>query len=160
MDTVIYSEWKNRYERNAQRSEEKILTLPTSSQVPNQTTSSSTSTPPNRFVILSSAPEFVGPIKNLTPMESNEIGHRKKEIKLHLNLSGEKERWRSIPFTYPINFETIVLDAELKTKIKQFYHRLGHVWKRSYLLYGASGTGKTSFIAAMARFFCYDGYEI
>ncbi|XP_030502280.2 AAA-ATPase At2g46620 [Cannabis sativa] len=101
---------------------------------------------------------------------SDEIGQRKKEIKLHLNLSGENERWRSIPFTHPANFETVVVDAELKTKIKsdlelflkskQYYHRLGRVWKRSYLLYGASGTGKTSFIAAMARFLCYDVYDI
>ncbi|XP_062120019.1 AAA-ATPase At2g46620-like [Humulus lupulus] len=101
---------------------------------------------------------------------SDEIGQRKKEVKLHLNLSGENERWRSIPFTHPASFETVVLDADLKTKIKsdlelflkskQYYHRLGRVWKRSYLLYGASGTGKTSFIAAMARFLCYDVYDI
>ncbi|XP_021889580.1 AAA-ATPase At2g46620 [Carica papaya] len=37
---------------------------------------------------------------------------------------------------------------------------LGRVWKRSFLLYGPSGTGKSSFIAAMANFLCYDVYEI
>lgn len=101
---------------------------------------------------------------------SDEIEQRKKEIKLHLNVSGENQRWRSIPFNHPANFETVVVDADLKTKIKsdlelflkskQYYHRLGRVWKRSYLLYGTSGTGKTSFIAAMARFLCYDVYDI
>ncbi|PON72005.1 AAA-type ATPase [Parasponia andersonii] len=104
---------------------------------------------------------------------SDEIEQRKKEIKLHLNLSRSMsgaERWRSIPFNHPANFETVVVDADLKTKIKsdlelfikskQYYHRLGRVWKRSYLLYGPSGTGKTSFVAAMARFLGYDVYDI
>ncbi|KAL0358852.1 UNVERIFIED_CONTAM: AAA-ATPase [Sesamum angustifolium] len=66
--------------------------------------------------------------------------------------------------------ETIVMDADLKTRIKsdlenflksrQYYHRLGRVWKRSYLLYGSAGTGKSTFIAAMAKFLSYDIYEI
>ncbi|KAL5567706.1 hypothetical protein UlMin_024281 [Ulmus minor] len=101
---------------------------------------------------------------------SDEIEQRKKEIKLYMNFAGQNERWKSIPFTHPANFETIVIDADLKTKIKsdlelflkskQYYHRIGRVWKRSYLLYGASGTGKTSFIAAMARFLSYDVYDV
>ncbi|KHN19527.1 Mitochondrial chaperone BCS1 [Glycine soja] len=62
------------------------------------------------------------------------------------------------------------MDAELKNKVKsdldqflkskQYYHRLGRVWKRSYLLYGAPGTGKSSFVAAMAKFLCYDVYDV
>lgn len=104
---------------------------------------------------------------------SDEIEQRKKEIKLHiLGFSGGagNERWRSIPFTHPASFETVVLDSDLKSKIKsdlelflkskQYYHRLGRVWKRSYLLYGPSGTGKTSFVTAMARLLCYDVYDL
>ncbi|CAN0922669.1 AAA-ATPase At2g46620 [Linum grandiflorum] len=66
--------------------------------------------------------------------------------------------------------ETVVMDGDLKSKVrsdlelflksKQYYHRLGRVWKRSYLLYGPSGTGKSSFVAAMARFLGFDIYEI
>ncbi|CAN1251042.1 AAA-ATPase At2g46620 [Linum perenne] len=66
--------------------------------------------------------------------------------------------------------ETVVMEADLKSKVrsdlesflksKQYYHRLGRVWKRSYLLYGASGTGKSSFVAAMARFLGFDLYDI
>ncbi|KAM2673714.1 hypothetical protein EV2_014979 [Malus domestica] len=62
------------------------------------------------------------------------------------------------------------MDAELKNKIrsnlenfsksKQYYHRLGRVWKQSFLLYGPSGTEKTSFVAAMARFLSYDVYDV
>lgn len=73
-------------------------------------------------------------------------------------------------FNHPASFETVAMDLELKNKVKsdldqflkskQYYHRLGRVWKRSYLLYGSSGTGKSSFVAAMAKFLCYDVYDI
>lgn len=96
---------------------------------------------------------------------------RKKDIKLFMNSgAGESYRWRSVPFTHPATFETVAMDVELKNKVKtdldqfikskQYYNRLGRVWKRSYLLYGASGTGKSSFVAAMAKFLCYDVYDI
>lgn len=101
---------------------------------------------------------------------SDEIEQRNKEIKLYMNLATENERWRSVPFTHPATLDTVVMDVELKNKVrsdleqflksKQYYHRLGRVWKRSFLLYGPSGTGKTSFIAAMARFLSYDVYDI
>lgn len=104
---------------------------------------------------------------------SDEIEQRKKEIKMYMNFSSNSdrdERWRSVPFTHPANFDTVFVDSDLKNKVKsdleqfvkskQYYHRLGRVWKRSYLLYGPSGTGKTSFIAAMAKFLCYDVYDI
>ncbi|KAF3432767.1 hypothetical protein FNV43_RR23869 [Rhamnella rubrinervis] len=103
---------------------------------------------------------------------SDEIELRKKEIKLYMNFSTaeQAERWRSIPFIHPASFDTVVMDADLKNKVKsdlehflkskQYYHRLGRAWKRSYLLYGPSGTGKTSFIAAMAKFLCYDVYDV
>ncbi|PRQ60533.1 putative ATPase, AAA-type, core, AAA-type ATPase domain-containing protein [Rosa chinensis] len=101
---------------------------------------------------------------------SDEIEQRNKDIKLYMNLATENERWRSVPFTHPATLDTVVMDMELKNKVrsdleqflksKQYYHRLGRVWKRSFLLYGPSGTGKTSFIAAMARFLSYDVYDI
>ncbi|CAI9772023.1 unnamed protein product [Fraxinus pennsylvanica] len=103
----------------------------------------------------------------------DEIEQKKKEVRLFVNAETElqrNERWRSVPFTHPATMETVVMDADLKTKIKsdmetflkskQYYHRLGRVWKRSYLLYGPSGTGKSTFIAAMAKFLSYDIYEI
>ncbi|GLU21306.1 hypothetical protein SLE2022_374520 [Rubroshorea leprosula] len=106
---------------------------------------------------------------------ADDVDQRKKEIKLHMNLyhpSSENEsgRWRSVPFNHPASIDTLVMDADLKNKVKsdlemflkskQYYHRLGRVWKRSYLLYGPSGTGKSSFVAAMAKFLCFDVYDI
>lgn len=102
---------------------------------------------------------------------ADEIEQKRKEIRLCVNSGSDgHSRWRSVPFTHPASFDTVVMDAELKNKVKcdlelfvrfkQYYNRLGRVWKRSYLLYGASGTGKSSFIAAMARFLCYDVYDI
>ncbi|KAK3228411.1 hypothetical protein Dsin_000292 [Dipteronia sinensis] len=105
---------------------------------------------------------------------SDQIEETQKEIKLYMNLetreSHHDRRWRAVPFNHPATMETVVLEADVKKNVKldletflkskQYYHRLGRVWKRSYLLYGAAGTGKSSFVAAMARFLCYDVYDI
>ncbi|KAG8391973.1 hypothetical protein BUALT_Bualt01G0243100 [Buddleja alternifolia] len=98
---------------------------------------------------------------------SDDIELRRKELRIHYNSNG---KWKSVPFNHPANFDSLVIDADLKSKIKfeletflkskQYYHRLGRVWKRSYLLYGPSGTGKSSFIAASANFLNYDIYNI
>ncbi|KAE9608843.1 hypothetical protein Lal_00020170 [Lupinus albus] len=102
---------------------------------------------------------------------ADEIEQRRKEIKLYINTgAGESSRWRSVPFNHPASFDTVAMDGELKNKVKSdleqfmkskqyYHHRLGRVWKRSYLLYGSSGTGKSSFIAAMAKFLNYDVYD-
>lgn len=105
----------------------------------------------------------------LSVAEENES--KQKEIRLHFNLyDNGRCCWRSIPFTHPATMDSVVLDGDVKNKVKsdlelflkskQYYNKLGRVWKRSYLLYGPSGTGKSSFVAAMARFLCYDVYDI
>ncbi|XWS76838.1 hypothetical protein CRYUN_Cryun01aG0212000 [Craigia yunnanensis] len=99
---------------------------------------------------------------------------KKQDLKLYMTVvdhhDDQNGRWRSVPFTHPSTFETIAMESDLKIKVKsdldsflkakQYYHRLGRVWKRSYLLYGPSGTGKSSFVAAMANFLSYDVYDI
>lgn len=62
------------------------------------------------------------------------------------------------------------MQADLKNKIKSdldtflksehYYHKLGRVWKRTYLFYGPSGTGKSSFIAAMANYLSFHVYDV
>ncbi|KAA8520304.1 hypothetical protein F0562_014560 [Nyssa sinensis] len=78
--------------------------------------------------------------------------------------------WSSVPFRHPSTFETLALEPEMKKQImedltafadgKEFYHKIGRAWKRGYLLYGPPGSGKSSLIAAMANFLCYDVYDL
>ncbi|XP_073024568.1 AAA-ATPase At2g46620-like [Primulina eburnea] len=98
---------------------------------------------------------------------SDDIDQRRKELKIHININ---DRWKSLPFHHPATFDSVVMDPDLKSKIrcdletylksKQYYHKIGRVWKRSYLLYGPSGTGKSSFIAAVSNLLGYDVYTV
>lgn len=99
---------------------------------------------------------------------ADEMEIRRKEIRLYTN--SPSQRWRGVGMTHPTTLETVVMDPEVKSRVKadlesflkgrSYYARLGRVWKRSYLLQGAPGTGKSSFAAAMARFLCYDIYDL
>lgn len=103
---------------------------------------------------------------------AEEIELRRKELRIYTNadvVAGD-QRWRSAPMTHPATFDTLAIDPELKDRVRadlelflkgrSYYTRLGRVWKRSYLLHGPPGTGKSSFVAAMARFLCYDIYDL
>ncbi|XP_052211012.1 AAA-ATPase At4g25835-like [Diospyros lotus] len=78
--------------------------------------------------------------------------------------------WASIPFRHPSTFEALAMEPELKKQLmddltafsegRDFYHKIGRAWKRGYLLYGPPGSGKSSLIAAMANFLCYDVYDL
>lgn len=96
---------------------------------------------------------------------------RERRLFTNNNGSGSFESgWVSVPFRHPSTFETLALEPELKKQIKQdltafangksFYHRVGRAWKRGYLLHGPPGSGKSSLIAAMANFLCYDVYDL
>ncbi|KAJ9174398.1 hypothetical protein P3X46_013045 [Hevea brasiliensis] len=81
-----------------------------------------------------------------------------------------ESRWVSVPFRHPSTFETLALEPQLKKQIiedlnsfangRDFYHRVGRAWKRGYLLCGPPGSGKSSLIAAMANYLCYDVYDL
>ncbi|KAF2301871.1 hypothetical protein GH714_030067 [Hevea brasiliensis] len=51
-------------------------------------------------------------------------------------------------------------DLERFVKRKEFYKKVGKAWKREYLLFGPPGTGKSSFIAAMANYLKFDVYDL
>ncbi|XP_047337322.1 AAA-ATPase At2g46620-like [Impatiens glandulifera] len=107
---------------------------------------------------------------------SDEIEQRRGELNLFINHSSNRGdgdgdvRWSCVPFTHQSSFETMVMDSDVKARVKsdlesflkseEYYHRIGRVWKKNFLLYGPSGTGKSSFVAAMARFLSYDVYDL
>ncbi|KAG6581609.1 AAA-ATPase, partial [Cucurbita argyrosperma subsp. sororia] len=86
------------------------------------------------------------------------------------NASSYDSSWVSVPFRHPSTFDTLALETELKKQIvddltefaagREFYGSVGRAWKRGYLLYGPPGSGKSSLIAAMANFLCYDVYDL
>ncbi|KDP46731.1 hypothetical protein JCGZ_06519 [Jatropha curcas] len=85
---------------------------------------------------------------------------------------GGRDGWSSKGqnLDHPMTFETLAMDGDLKAKIiddiagfirgKEYYKKIGKVWKRGYLLYGPPGTGKSSLIAAMANYLNYDIYNL
>ncbi|WVZ17592.1 hypothetical protein V8G54_010574 [Vigna mungo] len=114
-------------------------------------------------------------LRHINTVADEMENQRKRHLRLFMNVDpGEgsrgETRWRSAPFTHPATFETIAMEKDLKNRIKsdiesflkakQYYRKLGRAWKRSFLLYGASGTGKSSFVAAMANFLRYDVYDV
>ncbi|KAH0930913.1 hypothetical protein HID58_016640 [Brassica napus] len=112
--------------------------------------------------------EFSVLICSIYTRVTEELEQRNTELKLFMNVDDDmkrkkngRTRWRSIPFNHPSTFDNIAMGTDLKSKVKsdlesflkgkQYYSRLGRVWKQSYLLYGPPGTGKSSFVAAMAN---------
>ncbi|XBH61611.1 hypothetical protein VPH35_116011 [Triticum aestivum] len=94
----------------------------------------------------------------------------RRELRLYANTGALAPRWASALFTHLATLDAVAMDPELKTRVRSdlesflkgraYYHCLGRVWRRSYLLYGPRGTGKSTFAAAMARFLRYDIYDI
>jgi hypothetical protein len=100
---------------------------------------------------------------------ADDMEMRRRDLRLFV-ANATDGAWASAPFTHPATLDTVAMDPELKARVRAdlesflkgraYYHRLGRVWRRSYLLYGPPGTGKSTFAAAMARFLGYDVYDI
>ncbi|GJW68545.1 AAA+ ATPase domain-containing protein [Tanacetum coccineum] len=104
---------------------------------------------------------------------TQEIKNQKKVVQLH-NLKspylGQSHYRQTVNLDHPSTFETLAMDQKRKKEImadldmlvrrKDFYKKVGKVWKRGYLLYGPPGTGKSSLIAAMANYLKFDIYDL
>lgn len=120
----------------------------------------------HRIVILSPYLEHV-----TSRAEEFERVSRERRLFTNSGHAGSFESgWSAVPFRHPSTFETLALEPELKKHItedltafsqgKEFYHKIGRAWKRGYLLHGPPGSGKSSLIAAMANYLCYDVYDL
>lgn len=97
------------------------------------------------------------------------IKDQNKVVRLH---TMHHNRWTSNPtsLSHPMTFGTLALDKDVKDSLlrdltdfmngKDYYRKIGKAWKRGYLLYGPTGTGKSSLIAAMANFLNYNIYNL
>ncbi|KAK9077455.1 hypothetical protein SSX86_005792 [Deinandra increscens subsp. villosa] len=100
---------------------------------------------------------------------SDEIKARESGLKLHMIDNGYPEP-KTIILDNPMTFKTLAMEPGLKKSIiedldnfssgKEYYRRIGKAWKRGYLIYGPSGTGKSSLIASMANHLNYNIYDV
>jgi mitochondrial chaperone BCS1 len=104
---------------------------------------------------------------------SQEIKNQNKVVQLHnlkCRYAGEPPMKRTMRLNHPSTFDTLAMDPKQKKMIiddldlfvkrRDFYKKVGKAWKRGYLLYGPSGTGKSSLIAAMANYLKFDIYDL
>ncbi|CAI9303787.1 unnamed protein product [Lactuca saligna] len=100
---------------------------------------------------------------------SDEIKAEESGLKLHM-IDADYHESKTVIIDNPMTFKTLAIEPEVKKMImedlnnfkngKEYYRRIGKAWKRGYLIYGSSGTGKSSLIACMANYLNYNIYDI
>lgn len=101
--------------------------------------------------------------------KAKEIKSKKRILEIH-TYSHCSDTWETKSLDHHSTFETIVMKEDLKRGLtddldrfiskKDFYKRVGRHWMRYYLLHGLPGTGKTSLVAAIAKYINFDVYNL
>lgn len=101
--------------------------------------------------------------------KAKEIKSKKRILEIH-TYSHCSDTWETKSLDHHSTFETIVMKEDLKRGLtddldrfiskKDFYKRFGRHWMRYYLLHGLPGTGKTSLVAAIAKYLNFDVYNL
>lgn len=107
--------------------------------------------------------------------EGKSIDDNNQKIKLFTSTPSWEWRYqpmwiRLTEFEHPASFQTLAMEPEKKQCIiddlvafstgKEYYKKIGKTWKRVYFLFGPSGTGKSTMIAAMANLLNYNIFEL
>ncbi|AEE77615.1 mitochondrial protein-like; contains similarity to AAA-type ATPase [Arabidopsis thaliana] len=101
--------------------------------------------------------------------KAKEIKSKKRILEMH-TYSHCCDTWETKILDHHSSFETIVMKEDLKRRLiddidlfiskEDFYKRVGRHWMRYYLLHGLPGAGKTSLVAAIAKYLNFDVYNI
>ncbi|ERN07405.1 hypothetical protein AMTR_s00019p00244740 [Amborella trichopoda] len=99
-----------------------------------------------------------------------EVQGAKRVLCTNRSMNGDGGLWSTVDFHLPSTFDTIAVNNEVKNSLKkdlvkfseakELYVEAGRAWKRSYLIHGPSGTGKTTLVAAIANELCFNLYDI
>lgn len=116
----------------------------------------------HRFKIIESYLPYI--LERFDAIKAEETG-----VTLHMIGDGYPEP-KTVVIDNPMTFKTLAIEPGLKKSIiedlnnfkngKEYYRRIGKAWKRGYLIYGPSGTGKTSLISSIANYLNYDIYDV
>lgn len=113
----------------------------------------------------------LGDVRKRYNMYKEQLQKVPKMFRLHRNRDKPNDRifvWKGVPTHSTKSFDTVVLNAELKTMLQtdverflqsgKWYSDMAISYKRGFMLYGPAGTGKTSLVLAISNLAEYDIY--